>query len=340
MFFKRIEVNGFKSFATKTTVDFLPGVTIIVGPNGCGKSNVFDSIRWVLGEQSARSLRGTKMGDVIFQGSATYKPMGCAQVTLTLNNEDRRLPIDFSEISITRRLYRSGESEYLLNKMPCRLRDIQELFIDTGVGTDTYSIMEQGRVDEIVRSKPEDRREIFEEAAGISKYKLRKAEALRKLERTEQDLTRLADRVAESRTRCNSLKRQASKAERYKALRDAADAIEMKLLSSRLRQITARVIEVEKTLSAANDRLAVARAQNDVAQAKREELQLQIELADQTLQDLVTQKEDQREYINEVLALNNGNRTKTARDLGVDPRTVFRHLEKESEDGEVPQEPV
>lgn len=300
MFFKRIEMTGFKSFATKTVVDFKPGVTVVVGPNGCGKSNIFDAIRWVLGEQSAKSLRGQKMGDVIFQGSATYKPMGCSQITLVINNEGRRLPIDYSEVSITRRLYRSGESEYHLNKMPCRLRDINEMFLDTGVGTDSYSIMEQGKVGDIVKSRPEDRRELFEEAAGISKYKARKAEALRKLERTESDLIRLADRISEASTRRNSLKRQAAKAERFKALKDAADEVEMKLMTLEYGEISEKIERVEKEYSEAKDKLAVVRAENDMVQARREELLLQMEIADDSLRDLTMTREDQRKYINEI----------------------------------------
>ena len=321
MFFKRIEMTGFKSFATKTVVDFMPGVTVVVGPNGCGKSNVFDAVRWVLGEQSAKSLRGSKMGDVIFQGSATYKPMGCSQVNLVINNEDGRLPIDFTEVSITRRLYRSGESEYLLNKVPCRLRDIQELFLDTGVGTESYSVMEQGRVDEIVRAKPEERRLLFEEAAGISKYKARKAEALRKLEKTEHDLIRLADRIAECKTRTISLKRAAAKAERYKGLRDAADVIEKKLLAIDMRRVSADFEKIEKAFREAKDRLGALQAQASAVEARREELLLKAEEADQLLRDLSIRKEDQRQYIAdaaaEIMRLRNlaENEQRRARDL-------------------------
>lgn len=300
MFFKRIEMTGFKSFATKTVVDLQPGVTIVVGPNGCGKSNIFDAIRWVLGEQSAKSLRGTKMGDVIFSGSATYKPIGCAQVTIVVDNEGGRLPIDFSEVSITRRLYRSGESEYLLNKTPCRLRDLQELFLDTGVGTESYSIMEQGRVDEIVKSKPEERRALFEEAAGIAKYKARKAEAMRKLEKTEHDLIRLDDRVSESRTRTNSLKRQASKAERYKELQETHTLIEKKLLSLNLSRFSQNYGKVEEDYRKAKARLDAARAKSGELETRREELRIQEEEADQLLQDLSIQREDQRNWIQEI----------------------------------------
>ena len=162
MFFKRLEMVGFKSFAPKTTIEFLPGITVIVGPNGCGKSNIFDAVRWALGEQRARSLRGQTMGDVIFSGSASYKAQSMATVSLVINNEDRRLPIDFSEVQVTRRLFRLGdgefESEYLLNNQPCRLRDIRELFMDTGIGMDAYSVIEQGKVDILINANSQDRR--------------------------------------------------------------------------------------------------------------------------------------------------------------------------------------
>jgi chromosome segregation protein len=197
MFFKRIEIVGFKSFATRTVFDFIPGTTVIVGPNGCGKSNILDAIKWVLGEQSPSQMRGKRMQDVIFAGSASFKPLGVAQITLTIDNRQRILPTDFDEVQITRRLFRSGESEYLLNKQACRLRDIYDLFLGTGIGKSAYSVLEQGRVDQIINAKPIDRRFIIEEAAGISKFKIRKLEALRKLERTDIDLARLNDLMSE-----------------------------------------------------------------------------------------------------------------------------------------------
>lgn len=233
LFFKSIELHGFKTFANKTVIEFLPGVTVIVGPNGCGKSNVFDAIRWALGEQSAKSMRGARMGDVIFNGSSSLKATGMARVNLLLNNLDRHLPIDFDEVCITRRLFRTGESEYLLNRANCRLKDITSLLLDTGIGTDSYSIMEQGKVDAIINSKPLERRAIFDEAAGISKYKLRKDEALNKLARTDDDLLRLADIIAEVKRQAGSLKRQASKAERYKRLSAELRSLEMELLVCR-----------------------------------------------------------------------------------------------------------
>jgi chromosome segregation protein len=197
MFLKRLTCQGFKSFADKTDFDFLPGITGIVGPNGCGKSNVVDAIKWVLGDQSARSLRGKQMMDVIFNGSGTRKSAGMAQVDLCFENSDRRLSIDTEEVTISRRLFRSGESGYLINNEPVRLRDIRELFMDTGIGVGAYSIIEQGRVDVLLQANPQERRHIFEEAAGISRYKARKKEAERKLERVEQNLLRIEDIVAE-----------------------------------------------------------------------------------------------------------------------------------------------
>lgn len=215
MFLKRLTCQGFKSFADKTDFDFMPGVTGIVGPNGCGKSNVVDSIKWVLGDQSARSLRGKQMLDVIFNGSGTRKLAGMAQVDLLFDNTDRRLSRDADEVTITRRLFRSGESEYLINNEQCRLRDIRELFMDTGVGVGAYSIIEQGKVDILLQANPVDRRHIFEEAAGISRYKARKKEAERKLERVDQNLMRLEDIVEEVERRLRSIKYQAGKARSF-----------------------------------------------------------------------------------------------------------------------------
>lgn len=193
MFLKRLEVKGFKSFAEPILIDFVPGVTAVVGPNGSGKSNIADAIRWVLGEQSAKSLRGAKMEDIIFAGSDSRKAVNVAEVSLILDNEDEHLAIDYSEVSVTRRLYRSGESEYLLNRMPCRLKDIVDLFLDSGLGREAYSIIGQGKIEEILSSKAEDRRTIFEEAAGVLKYKTRKQKAEKRLNQTEENLLRVAD---------------------------------------------------------------------------------------------------------------------------------------------------
>ena len=217
MYLKSLNVVGFKSFADRTTLEFHPGVTAIVGPNGCGKSNVLDSIRWVLGEQSAKALRGGEMKDVIFSGTETRPPLGMAEVSLTFGDCEKEMGTAYNEITITRRVFRDGASEYELNKTPCRLRDIQSMFMDTGIGRSAYSIMEQGKIDSILSSRPEDRRAIFEEAAGITKYKSQKKEALRKLENTEANLIRLADIIREVKRQIGSLQRQAGKARRYQA---------------------------------------------------------------------------------------------------------------------------
>src|SRR5215471_17615226 len=224
MYLKNLTVLGFKSFADKTSLNFQPGVTAIVGPNGCGKSNVSDAIRWVLGEQSAKALRGGEMADVIFNGTDGRKPLGMAEVSLTLGGVDEEnlraagVEVTYNEVTVTRRIFRDGGSEYFINKVPCRLKDIQQLFMGTGIGRTSYSIMAQGHITQILSSKPEDRRLIFEEAAGITKFKTQKRESLRKLEYTEQNLVRIADLIREVKRQIGSLQRQAGKARRYKQI--------------------------------------------------------------------------------------------------------------------------
>lgn len=249
---KRVEIHGFKSFVDRVALDFEEGITAILGPNGCGKSNIVDAIRWAMGEQNAKNLRGRSMEDVIFGGSQTRKPLGMAEVTMVFSNEAGLAPAvfrDYSEIMVTRRLYRNGDSEYLLNKSPCRLLDITELFMDTGIGARAYSIIEQGKIGMILNAKPEDRRFLIEEAAGVTKYKSRKKTALRKIEATRQNLLRLGDIVGEVRRQTGSLKRQAQKAERFKSLRSELKGIEVRFARRRFallqEQLAAQVRDEE-----------------------------------------------------------------------------------------------
>src|SRR5262249_2344722 len=213
---KRLELVGFKSFADKTQFDFAPGITAVVGPNGSGKSNIVDAVRWILGEQSAKSLRGGEMADVIFNGSTTRRSLGLAEVTMTLDNSRKQFAVEHEEFQVSRRVYRSGEGEYLINNQICRLKDIKDLFLGSGAGSSTYCIIEQGRVDVLLQASTKERRVIFEEAAGISRFKAKKIETLRKLERVEQNLQRLRDIVEEVNKQLRSVKLQAAKAERFK----------------------------------------------------------------------------------------------------------------------------
>src|SRR6266478_3996233 len=255
MYLKSLQLIGFKSFAEKTTLNFQPGVTAIVGPNGCGKSNVSDAIRWVLGEQSAKALRGSEMADVIFNGTDGRKAINLAEVSMTFAEVDPTslsLPgvnLDFSEITISRRVYKDGTGEYFINKTPCRLRDIQGLFMDTGIGRSSYSLMAQGQIDQILSAHPEDRRTIFEEAAGISKYKHQKKKALRKLEYTEANLVRLTDIIKEVKRQIISLQRQAGKARRYKELFDQLKALDTRLARHKYDLLHAEVSSLESQIA-------------------------------------------------------------------------------------------
>ncbi len=227
---KEIEIKGFKSFSNKTKIEFKDGITAIVGPNGSGKSNISDAVRWVLGEQSIKTLRGSKMEDVIFAGTNNKQALGFAEVTITFDNSSGRIPIDYSEVAITRRVFRSGESEFYINKNGCRLKDIRELLMDTGIGKEGYSIIGQGRIDEILSNNSQERRGIFEEAAGIIKYKSKKEESLRKLKRTDDNLLRINDLVSELKSRETSLKKQAQKAGEYKEIYSSLRKMEINLL--------------------------------------------------------------------------------------------------------------
>ena len=229
MYLKRMELQGFKSFADRTVLDFKPGITAVIGPNGSGKSNISDAIRWVLGEQSMKSLRGAKSEDIIFAGTQARKSLGFAEVSIVIDNSDGKLPIEYTEVTVTRKIYRSGETGYFINKTPCRLKDILELFMDTGIGKDGYSIIGQGKIDEILSNKSEDRRHIFEEAAGIVKYRVRKQDSEKKLEQTKLNLLRINDILSEIETSIEPLQEQAEKARRYLDLREELKSIEVGL---------------------------------------------------------------------------------------------------------------
>jgi chromosome segregation protein len=273
---KSLQIHGFKTFVDKTAFSFERGITGIVGPNGCGKSNVVDAIRWAMGEQSPRHLRGKGMQDVIFAGSDARAPVGLAEVVLTFDNADGVAPPEFasySEIQVARRLYRSGESEYLINKTPVRLRDVLDFFRDTGIGTKGYTIVEQGRIAEIVSAKPEERRVLIEEAAGISKYKARRREAERKLESTEQNLTRVRDVLGEIKRQIASLERQAKKAAAYKRLRELQRVVELSLASEERQELAAEIEQARAHATEVRDRVAgveanAAERENEVAEGR------------------------------------------------------------------------
>lgn len=249
MYLKRIELHGFKSFADKSVIEFQPGITGIVGPNGCGKSNISDAVRWVLGEQSVKSLRGSNMSDVIFNGSEDRKAQNVAEVTLVFDNEDRFMNVDYNEVELTRRLYRqNNEAEYLINKEPCRLKDIVDLIMDTGLGRDSLSIISQGNISTFADSKPEERRGMFEEAAGVAKYKKRKLESIRKLERTKDNLDRVEDICLELEKQLSPLKRQKEKAEIYVDLKNQLQSVEVSVLVKGIESLSASLKDLNQSL--------------------------------------------------------------------------------------------
>ena len=286
MYLKRIELHGFKSFADKSVVEFMPGITGIVGPNGCGKSNITDAIRWVLGEKSAKAMRGDTMTDVIFSGSEDRKAQGEAEVTLVFNNEDHFLDFDANEVEITRRLYRTGESEFLLNREQCRLKDITDLIMDTGLGRDSLSIISQNNINDFVKSKPEDRRAMFEEAAGVAKYKKRKIETVRKLERTTDNLNRVQDICNELERQVGPLKRQKEKAETYLEFKEQLQEVEISVLVKEISSLS----EELKTLNNELDTLEKERVTNDGAvildEKQSEELEAKMYSLDQEVNEL------------------------------------------------------
>ncbi|HEY2081209.1 MAG TPA: chromosome segregation protein SMC [Verrucomicrobiae bacterium] len=290
MYLKNLTVLGFKSFADKTSLNFQPGVTAIVGPNGCGKSNVSDAIRWVLGEQSAKALRGGEMADVIFNGTDGRKPIGMAEVSITLGDVDEEhlraagVEVSYSEVTVTRRIFRDGGSEYFINKVPCRLKDIQQLFMGTGMGKTSYSILAQGHITQILSSKPEDRRMIFEEAAGITKFKAQKKESLRKLEYTEQNLVRVADLIREVKRQIGSLQRQAGKARRYKQLSTEMQHLDTQLARHQFDVLQSEISERQASAEKLRDEIEtgsanVLRCEDEIGQLRERLSELEHSIA-------------------------------------------------------------
>ena len=314
---KKLEIYGFKSFADRTEIVFDQGITGIVGPNGSGKSNISDAVRWVLGEQNARSLRGGRMEDIIFGGTEKRKKLGYCEVSLTFDNEDRALPVDFSEVCVTRRVYRSGESEYQLNRAACRLRDIIDLFRDTGIGKEGYSLIGQGRIDEILSARSEDRRQTFEEAAGIVKYKVRKDEAQRRMENTRQNLLRVEDILEELQGQLEPLQQQSETARRYIALREELRGLELNAFVVRSDRAKERMDALQKTLDGLQEAIAEGerRSQADAQERAQQEeavaeLDRQVSAAHALSLDL-TRELEAREGENNVLRAEIAHRTRS-----------------------------
>ena len=287
MYLQAIEINGFKSFAKKTRLVFEPGITAIVGPNGCGKSNVSDAIRWVLGEQRPTALRGGAMTDVIFAGTDEHKPLGMAEVSITFADCEKELGLEYNEVTVTRRVFRTGEGQYFINRTPCRLRDIQRLFMDTGIGTTSYSVMAQGQIDAILSSRPEDRRAIFEEASGITRFRADRREALRKLEATDQNLARLADVIAELRRQIHSLRAQASRARRYKEMQAELRKVDLFLAGIRLAELESRGRALAQAFEKAKSQGAGLRGRVAEADAALEALRRTVAEAEQGISEAV-----------------------------------------------------
>jgi len=298
MYLSQLSIHGFKSFAEPTELLFDEGLTAIVGPNGCGKSNIVDAVRWVIGEQRARILRSEKMENVIFNGTAKRRPLGMAEVTLTIENNRGVLPTEYNEVTLGRRLYRSGDSEYLLNDSQCRLKDITELFMDTGMGADAYSVIELKMIDEILSSSTEDRRRLFEEAAGITKYKQRRRQALRKLENTQADLTRVRDLTDEVAKRVRRLKRQAKKAASYNERKERLDTLELQLAQAEFTRLQQQQGELAEQLQATRDEVSAYTARLQREEARLEELRTAAVGQEQTVsarqEELATHREQVR----------------------------------------------
>lgn len=298
MFLKRLEIHGFKSFADRTTLTFQPGITAIVGPNGSGKSNIVDSLRWVMGEHNLRNLRGAKLEDIIFAGSEDRKPLGMADVTLVMDNSDHTFPLDFTEIAVSRRFYRSGESEFFINKTPVRLRDIQELFFDTGLGKESYSIISQGKIDSLLSLKPEERRFVFEEAAGIMKYKNKKNITIKKLTDTENSLLRIQDILQELRTQILPLSHQAEEAKIYLSIQQDLKGLEVNYYQRELARIQEAMAGLEEERRQTETELTNLQAEEERIESEVGALKRQINILEEetaTKQRLLLSQATQKE---------------------------------------------
>ena len=286
MYLKRIEMQGFKSFADKTVIELMPGITGVIGPNGSGKSNISDAIRWVLGEQSMKSLRGSNSQDLVFSGTQSRKSLGYAEASLIFDNSDNSLPIEYTEVTVTRKIYRSGESELYINKTPCRLKDVLELFMDTGIGRDGYSIIGQGKIDEILSNKSENRRKIFEEAAGIVKYRVRKVESERKLERTKLNLLRINDILTEIEANIEPLKHQSEKAKKYLDLREELKSIEIGLFIYNIEKYKKELEEINENGQVMVDNCKDEEEKLEKAKQDKEELKIAIDEITQKIEEM------------------------------------------------------
>ena len=285
MYLKSIEIHGFKSFANKIKFDFHNGITGIVGPNGSGKSNVADAVRWVLGEQRIKQLRGGSMQDVIFSGTELRKPLGYAYVAITLDNSDHSLAIDYDEVTVSRRLYRSGESEYMINGSSCRLKDVNELFMDTGIGKEGYSIIGQGQIDQILSSKPEDRRNLFDEAAGIVKFKTRKETAIKKLEEEKINLTRLSDILSELEKQVGPLEKQSEVAKEFLRLRERLKTLDVNMFLVENKLQKQQLEEAENNYNVATESLEEAKGSYEKTKEEYENIQKQLEEIDKEIDE-------------------------------------------------------
>jgi chromosome segregation protein len=293
----RLELIGFKSFADRTRFDFAPGVTAVVGPNGSGKSNIVDAVRWILGEQSAKNLRGGEMTDVIFNGSSNRKSLGMAEVTMTFDNARRQLAADSDEVQVTRRVYRDGEGEYAINGKGCRLKDVKDLFLGSGAGHGAYSIIEQGRVDALLAASTKDRRTIFEEAAGISRFKVKKLETIRKLERVDGDLTRVRDILGELEAQLRTLRLQAAKAQRFQEYTTRLRDLRVAAGLAEFRQLSTHLEAEETALAALKHELADSTARTEAAEKQLQELNWDLSRTEDSLRHHETRLADARQQI-------------------------------------------